>query len=141
MKRTFNVPQVRFSRWVRWTDRESIKNIDYPGIYLLAKFRNAPKGPAKDLDQKIIYFGETHRKLKQRWREFENTAFKGKSGHSGGRSYREKYGDQGAYLFVAAFPIKFLPDDLSHWFRMYLERKMIWNYVSRYGSTGLLNRK
>lgn len=141
MKRQIKIPNVRFSGWVRWNERESIKNIDYQGIYLLAKFRNAPKGPARALDQNVIYFGETSRKLRERWREFNNTAFKGKFGHSGGRSYREIYRDQGTNLFIAAFPFKGFPEDLSHWFRLYLERKLIWGFVSRYGSTNLLNRK
>jgi hypothetical protein len=52
----------------------------------------APPGPADYLARQIIYVGEG-RNLGVRWMQFELSAFQAKPGHSGGWSYRGKYGE------------------------------------------------
>lgn len=142
MPKKIIIPEIKFSKWIHWNQRESkIENIDYPGVYMLAKFRGAPQGLGKPTNASIIYFGESaDRNLQVRWNEFNNSAFKGKSGHGGGFNYRKEHGDTGRKLYVSAFPV-ILPEDLSPWFIRYLERKLIWDFIYRYGSQNLLNKK
>lgn len=144
-----------FTRWLPWQSRDEEKDQwgyhvhEYPGVYLLAHFDgDAPKGVADYTDPAIIYVGEALW-LQRRWRQFIESACYGRSGHSGGHSYRAKYKTKlWSKLYVAALPIWFGKDtrrSLEDWtqaFRHYVERRVIWEItMSRGGTNGLLNRK
>ena len=144
-----------FTPWVPWAERGHLKELKwayavatYPGVYLLGKFdRGAPEGPADYLTPGVVYVGEA-RNLGRRWSQFEDSAFRAMPGHSGGWSYRLKYGADASSLYVAALPIWFGDDkhvsaeDWTQAYRLYVERRIVWEIaVVRKGAHGLLNRK
>lgn len=135
-------PNVKFSCWKQWNERNSLSDIDFPGVYLLAHFDNAPDGSADPQDKQIIYFGETcNNSLKGRLQQFHRSAFEGKEQHSGGITYREKFGGKGDNLYVAAFPEKILDKEIRSFFIRYIERKLIWEYTHKYNERSKCNRK
>ncbi len=141
------LPEVVFSKWVQWKNRDVLPDINCPGVYMLAKFRTVPNGTADPLDKNIIYFGETGRSLKTRWRQFDRAAFQQKLGysysgnHSGGKSYKKKYGDSGEDLYVSAFPVKDISEKLEPWFIRFQERKLLLDFVCKHGASNLLNKE
>jgi len=132
---------MKFSKWFHWKEREEFIDKDHPGIYILSKSDVTPRGKANPLDERIIYFGETIRPLWKRWDEFEASAFYEDSGHSGGWSYLERFGDKGRDLYVSAWSAKNLDEIKMPWFIRYYERKLIWEYIEEYGTGFLLNKK
>jgi hypothetical protein len=137
-------PAIKFSGWFAWHRRKEVPVTSAPGIYLLAKFRSAPKGNADPLDQGIIYVGETTRSHSQRWYEFNNSAFNNKPGHSGGWSYVDRYNDSGRGLYVAVMPVTVtsLPDEgVRNMFIQYVERKILVDFTFRFGHPPPLNKK
>ena len=135
------LPDIVFTKWFRWSERNSIENSDLPGVYILAKFRSVPRGRANMKDEKIIYFGETCRPLKTRWNDFNRSAFQSKFGHSGGSTYKEIFNDMGKNLYVAALPIQELLGDLRPFFIRFVERKLIFDYALKHVKTPRLNLK
>lgn len=136
--------KIEFSKWYHWYDRNSIKNIHLEGVYLLARFKNnIPQGEATPLSNEIIYIGETCRSLKQRWKEFDNSAFHEKAGHSGGWSYAREYNNLGEDLYVSACPITHKFDNIAQKnnYIRYIERKLIWELSKKYPNKELLNKK
>lgn len=128
-----NLPQVIFSNWTKWMERTKISNIKKPGVYVLAHFVKPPS--TVDLQAKeIIYVGETHgQTLRDRWGQFHRCAFKGKKGHSGGRTYWSLFnGGKIEQLYVAGFPVDSLSGDSCPVFIQYLERKLILEYVVKW---------
>ena len=102
---------------------------------------SAPSGPADPTDKRIIYIGETSRKMIERWRNFDRAAFLGRDGqHSGGTSYRKVYGDKGRNLYVAAMGME-LPGKLADVYRPYVERKLLVDYYLRHGVLPACNAK
>lgn len=136
-------PKIAFSNWVQWANRETLDKIDKPGVYLLAQFVEPPSRNADPQVKEIIYIGETcNRVLKKRWDDFHRAAFQGKRGiHSGGENYREALTDNSDNLYVAAFPVSGLPDQLSSLFIRYVERKLILEYALRWGPAPKCNKK
>jgi hypothetical protein len=133
--------KIVFSEWVRWSDRKLLKGIEKPGIYLLAHFKSVPRGKAKPLSKRIIYIGESCSSLRHRWYQFERAAFEAKGGHSGGSTYRKKFGGKGTNLYVAASPVDGLGEELRPFFIRYAERNLIWKFVSKYSAPPKCNRK
>jgi len=125
------VPKIEFSSWFKWKERNTIENSDKPGVYMLSKFKTTPHG-VDPLDENVIYFGETCKSLKQRWNQFDASAFQQKRGHSGGKTYRNIYrGDKGLDLYVAAMPVLIENNDLRSSFIRFAERKLIFDFVMR----------
>ena len=137
------LPKITFSAWTRWADRTTIDGIDTPGLYLLAQFKNPPIGNADSQAQEIIYIGETcERTLRKRWDNFHRAAFQGKKNiHSGGETYREKLGDDGNNLFVAAFSVGESDGQLRPLFIRYVERKLILDYALEWDAAPKCNKK
>jgi len=135
-------PEIIFSHWVPWADRTSLKGINYPGVYLLAHFDATPTARANPQAKEIIYIGETcDNSLMGRWRQFHRSAFEGKYGHSGGATYRQVFGGQGDNLYVAAFPVEELDEEIRSFFIRYVERKLIWEFARKWGTAPKCNRK
>lgn len=133
--------KIKFTTWIKWSERNNLDNIDLPGVYILAKFKTPPK-ESSYLDENIIYIGETcNQKLKTRLNQFNRSAFQEKNGHSGGWSYAEKFDDDdGSNLYVAIFPLDESKDINSMYIR-YFERKIILKYALQHGWDKLLNKK
>jgi hypothetical protein len=108
---------ITFSNETRWMDRTGIRGNEKPGVYVLALFA---KRPSKvDLQtHKIIY--EVPLKANK------NTAVASRTGNTliAGRSNQ---------LFVAAFPILGLSDNLCPRCIRYVERKLILAYALKWG--------
>ena len=137
-----NILKPAFSTWIPWNNREDFNNLDGVGVYLLASFDRPPAGKASPNVREIIYVGETClQNFRCRWRQFDNSAFRGKHGHSGGRTYADVIGGKGANLFVAACCCSDLQANIRSFFVRYLERKLIWNYIARHGQPPKCNRK
>lgn len=137
------IPKIIFSKWVRWTNRTSLHNVDAPGIYIIAQFRELPTGNVDTEMQDIIYIGETcSQTLKKRWNNFHAAVFNGKNGvHSGGETCRKILKDNGVNLSVAAFPVNELNNQIRPSFIRYVERKLIWKYARKWGKTPTCNKK
>ncbi len=98
----------RFSTWAKWSEKNNIEGIEYPGVYALAYTRSDISNKKFTYCPEIIYFGMTNAKggLKSRLKQFENT-IKGGSGHGGGHRVRFKHSNYGRFirsLYVAAMP-------------------------------------
>lgn len=134
----------RFSRWHRWVDRKTIGSVHLPGIYLLALNKRS-NDPVKPNDQNIIYIGETCSKkgLVGRWKQFEKSAFRGKTGHSGGVSFynRKKRIYKKTNLYVAAFPVQDENIALRNAYIRLMERKLLWDFIKKNGMGKLLNKE
>lgn len=136
------LPDIQFSSWVPWPDRTaSVEDASLPGVYLLAHLENPPGGEASPQDPGILYIGETASSLRGRWRKFERSADRGKQGHSGGHTYRDRFGEIQDELHVAAFPVPEFDEDLQPLFIRYAERKLLLEYALQHGASPPLNRK
>lgn len=141
-------PPVAFSHWIPWKDRKSAPGIGFPGVYALARFpEDAPDGPADPFVNAVVYIGETCKSLKERWYQFERSAFEGKFGHSGGATYREIHwteieaGDRGNCLYVSAFPVSGIEPAARDTFIRFVERKLLWEYYCRHNGLPECNHK
>lgn len=106
--RNIEIPELKFNNWKVWDDRESIKNCDFPGVYLIAISDENLRG--KRIRWKhVSYIGMTNSVsgLKGRWNQFQNS-IRGKRGHSGGNKIFSKlrhYEQWHNKLYVSAMPI------------------------------------
>jgi hypothetical protein len=64
-----------------------------------------------------------------------------KQGHSGGKTYRERYADDGKDLYVAAIPVTLANSDLQSSFIRFVERKLILEFISRWKKPPVCNHK
>ena len=138
-----DLPRIRFTIWVKWSNRLEIANIGAPGVYLLAQLPIAPDGDANPQEKEIIYVGETcDRSLRTRWNEFHRCAFEGKSGHSGGTTYWNIFGGQHVErLFVAALPVSTLSEPVRSSFIRFVEREVLLDYALKWGVLPKCNSK
>lgn len=134
------IPEIRFSEWVPWEQRTGLSCANQPGIYLLLKNSEVPDGSAIIKDKKVIYVGEAGRKLKERWSEFERIAVRGTGNHSGAITYYKKFNGDMENLHVAAMGLD-LEEPYAGPIRLFLERKLIMEYVFRYTRLPLCNKK
>ena len=81
-----------FSKWVRWSERNKLDGIGFPGVYAIALSDRNISNKALSWGQEIIYIGMTNSRggLKSRLQQFDNT-IKGKEGHGGAVRVRHKY--------------------------------------------------
>ena len=119
-----------------WKNREKLPESRYPGVYALAHTQ-AALSMADRTDPgsaDVIYVGETTRNtLKGRWRRFDRSAFHGKGGHYGGKTYRERIGDDGRSLYVSAWGAEDMSEPYRSVFIKYFERALLLEYVQRWG--------
>ena len=135
-------PPIHFSPWTQWADRAAIRNSHLPGVYLLARFETPPPRQVEALAAEVVYIGEVHdNSLLGRWQQFHRAAFEGKAGHAGGLAYGDRIGDDGASLYVAAFVPEGLTRAMRALYIRYVERKLVWEYASRWDAPPLCNVK
>lgn len=58
--------KIKFSGWHFWGDKNNLNNIEYPGIYILAKFKSNISKKVDLNDKNIVYIGETCSSLKKK---------------------------------------------------------------------------
>jgi len=145
-----NLRTLRFMPWTTWTKRETLPCIDLPGVYALQQTQEPhPATEANPLAEEVVYIGVTaKRTLRKRWTEFDVTAFQGRNLHAGGKTYRECIGGDGSGLYVAAMGLEPLPgidEDVDRIVRsayaLYLERKLLLDYVMQNGRLPLCNKR
>ncbi|MFH1383037.1 MAG: hypothetical protein ABIH70_09145 [Chloroflexota bacterium] len=123
-QREFNgLVKLEFLSWCPWDRRNSLKDINKPGVYVLGKFNSENSVSADLLDEYVIYFGKTNlgktTSLKGRLNAFDGAAFGNGAPHAGGYNYKEAYGTDKRGLQVAICPVywtreKDLSSDLAH---------------------------
>jgi hypothetical protein len=103
---------MKFSKWEKFDDRESLRDIGYPGIYALAISRSNIAGTAFSYREDIAYFGMTNSRagLRGRLKQFNNTMRRlSGPGHGGAKRFRHDYKDGNflaEILYVAVCPFK-----------------------------------
>ncbi|MCD4761520.1 hypothetical protein K8R32_01015 [bacterium] len=82
------------SKWVKWKNRDTLENLNYPGVYCLAISKINLERDEFDWIKKIKYIGMTNSRagLKGRLKQFDNTII-GKKGHGGADRFRYKHQD------------------------------------------------
>ncbi|PKP55844.1 hypothetical protein CVT91_14535 [Candidatus Atribacteria bacterium HGW-Atribacteria-1] len=101
---------MKFSNWIKWSNRNKLNDLQYPGVYVISKNEDDIDNNSFTWIREIIYIGMTNSKrgLKRRLRQFDNTIF-GKEGHGGAKRVRYKYKDYGKLikcLYVAICSFK-----------------------------------
>jgi len=135
-------PPIHFSPWTPWEERNLLKNAHLPGVYLLLHREGGPPSRVVPLDRDIIYIGETtDGSLVGRWQQFNRAAFQGRHGHSGGLRYRETFGDEGEWLYVAAFVPEGLAREMRSLYIRYVEHKLLWEWGRAAGSAPICNAR
>lgn len=136
------VPEVRFSPWLAWSQREKFGRGKHPGVYALGVFDGPPPAVTDVLDESVVYLGETcNNSLLGRLYQFERSAFQARDGHSGGWTYRSRFGDKGERLYVSMFPVPQLPEPYRSAFIRHVERDLLWKYVMQWGHRPACNSK
>ena len=103
---------MRFSNWVKFDQRDELKNTQYPGVYAIAISTRNIAGTRFEWIEEISYFGFTNAAggLRSRLNPFDNTIRDKRSpGHGGAERFRRKYRDGNALakkLYVAVCPFK-----------------------------------
>lgn len=143
MNNFYSLPEITFPDWSLWGDRHRLDKIDYPGVYLLAHFRDHKPLNANNLPKEVIYIGETcNQTLQIRWRDFNSCAFANSNGHSGGVKYRKDFEGEGQdYLYVSAIPMKLPKKVIQSLYIRYIERKLILQYALKWGKLPKCNSK
>ena len=111
------VPHLKFSRWALWEERNDLKNISSPGVYMIAITRKRLRG-RKALCRDVDYIGMTNAKngLYGRLTGF-NHAILGRGGHSGGNSVHDDLGNYNKWrkkLYVCIMPRTKIEVDKNH---------------------------
>lgn len=123
----------QFVGWAPWNRRTELalpqggRVVEYPGVYLLAEFgASQPASEVSYLDEAIFYVGETGRALGRRWYDYERS-----------RWFSSAWGKSADAIWIAAFPTwigdeeRTTPEPLTKQFRLYTERCIIWEHVSK----------
>jgi hypothetical protein len=107
--RTITLPELTFSPWYQWKNRNSYPLRDYPGVYLISITHQPDLEGREPAFEDVVYIGMTNSRqgLKGRWQQFDN-AVCGKRGHSGGNTifgYKGHYTTWQTYLYVAGMGV------------------------------------
>lgn len=104
---------LRFSNWVKFDQRDGLKNTNYSGVYAIEISTRNIAGTRFKWIKEISYFGFTNAVggLRGRLNQFNNTIRdKPGPGHGGAKRFRHKYRDGDVLakkqLYVAVCPFK-----------------------------------
>src|SRR5258705_2743373 len=100
----------RFSRWLSWRVRGGLPDLEFPGVYAIARSPIDLSERAFSWRKEIIYVGMTNAAfgLKGRLKQFDNTIV-GKTGHGGADRVRyrfQNYNRLANQLYVAVAPFR-----------------------------------
>lgn len=124
--------------WTSWSSRQGLKEIAWPGIYLIGVFSKRPAN-VLPLPKQVVYVGQSSRPLRHRLDEFEMSV-RGKPGHSGGWAYRERVAQNLNSGFVSVLPVR-QPAAVRDMAIGLLERILIWEYTVRWRCSPRCNSK
>lgn len=102
---------MKFSNWIKWSDRNNLNNLQYPGVYTISYNEHNINNNSFAWIREIIYVGMTNSKggLKRRLGQFDYTICSKGNNHGGAKRVRYKYKDYDKlikYLYVAVHPFK-----------------------------------
>lgn len=123
---------------------KTIPDANRSGLYIIARFEEKPSGVAHPNVQELIYIGETHGKsqsIRKRLQKFFQASKVGGKfhKHSGGNRFNRTIGDDLTNIYAAIFSPNIEDDRFLTPFILYAERKLIWDYVVKWGDTPLCN--
>lgn len=100
----------KFTNWKKWENRDSLPEIEYPGIYCIALSESDLSEQDFTWIREIKYVGMTNSRagLKGRLKQF-NSTINGKTRHGGADRFIYKYHEQQDFvnrLFVSVRPFK-----------------------------------
>lgn len=109
--------ESRFSKWVPWTARYELPNMDCPGVYAIAYSTRNLSGRPFRWSSAVIYVGMTNSAggLRARLRQFDNT-MQHKEGHGGAQRVRRKHRHYATFCrraFVAVMACRCSPKSNS----------------------------
>lgn len=123
----------QFSSWALLNERRAMQGIKTPGVYLLALSEDQPT-PYRENQDSLIYIGETTRQtLLKRLSSFERSCTSDRLGHSGGVSFRKSFPSilEAKNLWVSILPVNLDNSHQNHAYIKFVERALIWDYVSK----------
>lgn len=139
--------KVKFLPWEKWINQRKLfkdKNYPtkYPGVYLLANSGKVPTS-VNPIPECICYIGETRRTLRKRLNDFHRSAFENKRGHSGGKTYGKNFlkKNVGKELYCSIYPVKHKDKQIRDAHILYIERKLIWDYVKKWKELPACNKR
>jgi hypothetical protein len=97
---------MKFSNWVNWSNRNSLAEIKFPGIYCISVIESDISNHLFQFIPEINYIGMTNSKggLKSRLNQFDNT-LKNRLQHGGAdrfmHKFNEPYGELVQKMFVS----------------------------------------
>lgn len=102
-------PELKFSNWYKWEDRNSFPDKTCPGVYMISITDKNLEGKEPAFED-VVYVGMTNSQggLQSRWNQFNNS-INGKSGHSGGNTINTSLGNYSLWtkkLFVCAMSVE-----------------------------------
>lgn len=138
-------PDIIFSEWYAWDDVKSIPNGNCPGLYIVARFEQKPDGAAQPHAQEVLYIGETHGKSQsiiKRLQKFFKASQVGEMihKHSGGNRFNRTLGGDLTNLYAAGFSPKIEEEKFLNPYIFYAERKLLWEYMMKWGCIPVCNR-
>ena len=107
-------------KWRKWNDKNSIPNLDEPGIYFIAHSENDLTKNDFSIIEEIVYIGMSISKkgAKGRLQQFES-GMKGKKGiHGGAERVKFKHSDENLFFkdtFVFAELFTLTDDEVFNW--------------------------
>lgn len=131
---------IKLSKWIKW---ENKPEIEFPGVYLLGLFEEAPT-ETNPTDERIVYIGETcENYLTKRWNNFDKSALTGLRAHCGGRSFYKEFGSlKNNQLYVCYFTTESSDNnDIRSAIIRYVERKLILDYALKWKRLPVCNKK
>jgi hypothetical protein len=117
---------IHFAEWIAASALEEVP--EAKGVYSIAK-----GGPSR-----VIYMGRTWGSdgLRGRLRAFLRSARTGLKSHAGGVTYHERFGPSVEDLHFAVHVSSVIMDDIPeirYAYLQYVERRLIWEHVERWG--------
>jgi hypothetical protein len=137
-------PEIQFSEWYSWDDVKSIPHGERRGLYIIARFDKKPTGVANPNAKEILYIGETHGKsqsIHKRLTMFFKAARVGDMihKHSGGNRFNRELAGDLNNIYAAGFAPIVEDDCYLNAFIFYAERKLIWDYIVKWGTIPACN--
>lgn len=137
-------PEIIFSEWHAWDDVKSIPHGNRPGLYIIARFEKKPSGAAQAHTREILYIGETHGKsqsISKRLQKFFKASQVGEMiyKHSGGNRFNRVMGNDLSNMYAAGFAPVLEDERFLNPFIFYAERRLIWEYIAKWGTIPACN--
>jgi hypothetical protein len=111
-------------------------------VYALACFDGEPSLSADVLDERVIYIGETcNNSLSGRLWQFNRYPFFQKTGDSGRWAFHSRCACRGEHLHGAVFPVSTLHESHRSAFIRHTERRLLLEYILRWGRRPVCNSK